>query len=385
MKQKTALSRVILRKYRTSGKKEKGTILDDFVAASNYNRNYAAKLLSGAFPKKGRKKKYKRKREYDIFVYQKLHTIWIYADCICGKRLAPFLSEFIPILERHQEIRLDDEVREKLLSISASTIDRILSKSKKSLSIKGKSTTKPGSLLKHQIAIRTFADWNENKPGFFEIDLVALCGGDASGEFINSLDMIDVCTGWVCLAAFMGKSQYAVHKAIDKKRVQLYFKLLGLDSDNGTEFINDILYRYCIKFEITFTRGRSGKKNDGCFVEQKNYSVVRRFLGYARFDTKEQLKIIQEVLLLIETYVNFFQPVLKLQKKVRNGARVTRTYDKAKTPYQRLLETKTLTKSQEKVLQDIYQNTNPVKLKRKINELLKKLERTLVTKIGEAT
>ena len=259
--------------------------------------------------------------------------------------------------------------------MSSATIDRMLSSTKKSYQLKqkGKSTTKPGTLLKSTIPVRTFADWNEDRPGFMETDLVAFCGQSVKGDYVNGLDITDVATGWVLLEVVMGKGQTRIHQAIDSARNRLLFPLLGLDSDNGTEFINGIMCRYCAEHKITFTRIRPYRKNDNCFVEQKNYTVLRRFLGYSRYDTDQQLTVIRKVLRLVELYVNFFQPSMKLIEKHRDGAKTIKKYDKAKTPYQRLLEYNILTKENKKKLRTIYLQTNPLHLKRKIDKLLKKL------------
>ena len=189
--------------------------------------------------------------------------------------------------------------------------------------------------------------------------------------------MTDVATSWVGLEAVMGKGQQRVYDAIDRIRLRLLFAMLGIDPDNGTEFINWHLKTYCETHEIMLTRIRPYKKNDNCYVEQKNYTVLRRFLGYARFDTDKQLAIIKETLPLIEDYVNFFQPVMKLKEKKRIGSKTKKTYYTAKTPYQRLLESGILNNDQERKLQMYYGTINPADLKRRINKLLQKLNKTL--------
>lgn len=378
MKQRIALTKVVRLRYQKSSKKEKTRILSELVANTGYNRSYARYIL-GSLKKKGRKKKYAlRKRLYDASVFYPLRKLWTVADGICGQRLKPFLPELIRVLEREGDFKEKKIVKEKLLRISSATIDRMLSAAKKSYLLKhGRATTKPGTLLRSTIPIRTFSDWNENKPGFMEADLVAFCGESAEGEYINGLNMTDVATGWVLLGATMGKGQYGVFQEVDAGRKRLSFPLLGFDSDNGTEFINAILKRYCDQNQITFTRIRPYRKNDNCFVEQKNYTVLRRFLGYGRYDQEEQLMIIKEILNLVEPYVNFFQPVMKLQEKQRVGPRVKKKYDTAKTPYQRLLISDVLKEDQKEQLKRYYEILNPMALKRQINKLTQKLNRTL--------
>lgn len=302
-----------------------------------------------------------------------------------AKDSKPFIPELLAVLEKKKEIKINKTIRRKLLSVGSATIDRMLSSVKKQYKLKGKATTRPGTLLRSTIPIRTFSDWNEEKPGFMEADLVALCGESVKGDYVNGLDLTDVATGWVCLEAVMGKAQTRVNRAVDNIRERLPFPLLGLDSDNGTEFINWLLKRYCDEKQITFTRIRPYRKNDNCFVEQKNFTVLRRFLGYARYDTEEQLRITQEILALVEPYVNFFQPSMKLTKKERIGARTKKKHDTAKPPYRRLLNSGILNEEKKKELSDIYEDLNPLEMKRKINKLTEKLNKTIVTKIHDLT
>ncbi|GAI38922.1 unnamed protein product, partial [marine sediment metagenome] len=262
-----------------------------------------------------RKIKRKKKKIYDQDVLVALKEIWKISDYICSKRLAPFLSEIIPVLEKWGEIKLDAKVREKLFKISAATIDRLLSDTRKRYRIKGRSTTRPRTLLKKSIPIRTFADWDEKVPGFFEVDLVSHDGGATKGDFNQSLNFTDISTGWEEMVAVKNKAQVWVFAGIKNIKERLPFSMLGLDSDNGAEFINAHLIRYCEEHKITFTRSRPYRKNDSCFVEQKNWSVIRRAVGYGRYDTDKELSILNELYGYLRLYVNFFQPVRKLIKK----------------------------------------------------------------------
>jgi hypothetical protein len=385
MNQKQALCYEIKRRYQHATKKQKTEILNEFVATCGYNRSYARRVLGNPH-KTGRKRKHQlRNRRYDASVFYALRSLWLAADGICGQRLKPFIPELIRVLRREREITIPRSIEHKLRTIGSATIDRMLRATKKQYQLKGKATTKPGTLLKQSIPIRTFADWDDTRPGFFEMDLVAFCGDSVKGEYINGLNMTDVATGWVCLDAVMGKGQIRVHEAIDSARHRLVFTILGLDSDNGSEFINAILKRYCTKEQITFTRIRPNHKNDNCYVEQKNYTSLRRFIGYARYESKAQLIIIKQILVLAELYINFFQPVLKLKSKQRIGSKVKKQYDEAKTPYQRLLASGILTQEQKDALQRQYERLNPLELKRKINVLTKKLDKTLRYKINDLT
>lgn len=377
MKQRIALTKVVRLRYRKSSKKEKTRMLSELVENTGYNRSYARHLL-GALKSKTKRRKYSpRERVYDASVFYALRKLWAVSDGICGQRLKPFLPELIRVLKRDGDFKEKKIIKEKLLKISSATIDRMLSAAKKKYQFKGRSTTKPGTLLRSTIPIRTFSDWDDKRPGFMEADLVAFCGESVEGEYINGLNMTDVLTGWILLGVTMGKGQYGVHKEIAEGRKRLPFPLLGFDSDNGGEFINAILKRYCDQNQITFTRIRPYRKNDNCFVEQKNYTVLRRFLGYARYDNEEQLILIREILKLVEPYVNFFQPVMKLKDKQRVGARVKKKYDTAKTPYLRLLNSGILNEDQKTRLNQYYETLNPMELKRRINKLTDKLNKTL--------
>jgi len=250
-----------------------------------------------------RKIKRKKKRIYDQEVLVALKEIWKIGDYICSKRLAPYLKEIIPVLEKWGEIKLDAKVRKKLFKIRASSIDRLLADTRKRYQLKGRSTTKPGTLLKKAIPIKTFADWDEAKPGFFEVDLVSHEGGAVRGDFIQSLNFTDICTSWDEMIAVKNKAQVWVFAGIKSIKERLSFSILGLDSDNGSEFINAHLLRYCKEEHITFTRSRPYRKNDSCFVEQKNWSVIRRAVGYTRYDTDKDLNILNELYGCLRLYV----------------------------------------------------------------------------------
>jgi hypothetical protein len=281
--------------------------------------------------------------------------------------LHPYLPEGIKVLERCGELRLTPESKALLLQISRSSIDRCLA-SARFHQPHGRSTTKPGTLLKKNIPIRTFADWNEDQPGFLEIDCVAHCGEDVSGQFLYTLTCTDICTGWTEPLALARRSQEAVCSAIEVMRSGLPFALLGIDSDNGGEFINDLLYRYCMKEQITFTRSRPFQKNDQAHVEQKNWSVVRHLIGYDRLESDEQLALLQSIYQDWRLYVNFFQPVLKLIGKERIGNKVIRKYDTARTPYQRVMERQEVSLAQKAHLLNLYLSLNPVELRQRIDQ-----------------
>lgn len=387
MKERQSVTAVVAGRYRKARKKDKGQILDEFSELTGYNRSYASWVLRNwgkririnsklvIVGQWGRKKSRDKPRSYDEKVIRVLRKIWVIMDCMCGKRLVGVLGELIPVLEEHGEIELDTGTREKLLKISASTIDRVLAPERKRLFSRSKSRTKPGTLLKHKIPIKTFSEWDDQRLGFVEIDLVGHDGGDISGDYIQTLDVTDVCTGWTETRAVRNKAQVWVFEALKQVRECLPFKLLGIDSDNGSEFINDQLYRYCLKEGITFTRARAYRKNDNCYVEQKNWSVVRRALGYLRYDTPRELEIINRLHGYLRLYTNHFQPVMKMIEKTRVGSRVKKKYDKPRTPYQRVLGFSYGEDEKTEALTKEHLRLNPAELKRQITKLQDKLRK----------
>jgi hypothetical protein len=281
-----------------------------------------------------------------------------------------FIGEVLPLLESQGALTMTDEtLRHQLLTVSAATVDRLPSTTRAQARLKGCSTTRPGTLLKHHIPVRTFADWNDARPGFCETDLVAHDGGAGFGEYCQTLNLTDVATGWVEMRALKNKAQLHVFQALQEIRTELPFTLLGLDSDNGTEFINDQLYRYCADEKITFTRSRAYHKNDNCFVEQKNYSIIRKTVGYYRYDKPEQLALLGAFYRVLRLYTNFFQPVMKLVEKVRCGSRLTRRYDTPQSPYHRLLAHPAIPDDVKAALKAQYQQLNIVHLKSELNRL----------------
>jgi hypothetical protein len=279
----------------------------------------------------------------------------------------PYLPELAAVLEQHGELQLDAQTKTQLLSLSPATADRLLRAERQRHHPHGLGTTKPGTLLKHQIPIRTFADWDDAVPGFVEVDLVAHCAESTHGEYLNSLTLTDIVTGWTECLALRNRSQHTVHAAIVQARRRLPFPLVGLDSDNGTEFINDLLLRYCQQEHITFTRSRPYKKNDQAHVEQKNWSIVRQTVGYDRYEGQPACDALATLYEVVRLYTNFFQPCMKLQSKERLGSKVKKSYDPARTPYQRVLESEQVTQESKGRLQAQYRTLNPVALLRQIH------------------
>ena len=279
-----------------------------------------------------------RPRRYGLQACATFKTLWEASDRVCAKRLQPFLPDLLEALERHRELILAPEIKEQVCAMGAVTIDRLLQPHRQGGLKRSFSITRPGFLLKASIPIRTFAEWNEDRPGFLEIDLVAYCGATTEGRYLNTLSVVDIATGWVACRGVLGKGHQRLDGAGHHISQNLLFPLLGLNSDNGSESNNLLLLAYCQQQDITFTRARPYKKNDNAHIEQKNWSVVRGLVGYDRYRSQQAHVQLNRPFPLAERYVNFFQPVMQLKEKHRQGARVRKVYDAPRTPHRRLLE-----------------------------------------------
>lgn len=356
-------------RYHKATKTEKGMMLDEFTKVTGLHRKAAIRLLrkrTAIVPgHRGRPCEYKD-------LTPALRLVWEASDRLCSKRLQPFLPEMVRVLKHHGEQRMNLATETRLCEMSASTIDRLLRPYRSRGTRKPLSTTKPG-ILKNLVPVRTFSDWDKSQFGFVETDLVAHCGESTVGFYLNTLCAVEVASGWTeCLPVF-GKYQVYVKQAIHHMRQRLPCPLLGLDSDNGSEFINQNLYDYCRQEKIIFTKSRPYKKNDNCYVEQKNGNVVRRLIGYDRYDTRAAFDCLNRIYACVRLYINFFQPNAKLISKTRHGARVYKVYDTPKTPYQRLLESGILTEAKKAELAASYASANPVLLLKQIRDNLEQL------------
>ena len=362
-------------RYQASGRKQKGIILKEFVASTDYDIKYAIVLLNRVATKtrlepSGRH----RTAKYGADVVPALVELWKLSGSQCGKLLSFAIPHLIDRLAAFDELHLSPSVDAKLRSISPASIDRLLKKVRRG-GMRGISTTCPGSLLKHQISIRTFSDWNEAEPGFAEIDLVAHCADDGGGDFAYTLTLTDISTSWVENTSIKNRSQIAVTDALERIINRMPFALKGIDCDNGSEFINHHLAGFCKEREITFTRSRPYRKNDQCYVEQKNGHVVRRLIGYARYESAEAVDLLNRIYSNHRLLVNFFQPCRKLTSKVRTGAKVKKDYDVAQTPYARLIASNTLSNQESTEITNYYLTINPGQVWRRIDELMHQLRK----------
>ena len=360
--------------YRKSTKKEKQFIINNVCESTGLSRDRAARLLRCPIKickSKSKKRNQGRKKYYDKETVDALEKLWKILDFACGKRLKEAIPGMIEALERHNEIIFKQTIKEKLLKMSPATIDRLLKPVKTGLAFKGKSTTKPGTLLKRNIPLRLGNEWDDAIPGFVEIDLVAHCGDTTAGDYVNTLDVTDISTGWTETRAVLNKSQKHVFNGLMVIKLKLPFPYRGIDSDNGHEFINEHLLRYCVTNKICFTRSRPHKSNDNCHVEQKNWVTIRRNIGYDRFEGKKAVDILNAYYDQLRFYTNFFLPQTKLISREKVNSKVIKKYEKPKTPYQRVLESEHINDKIKKQLTDQFLSLNPVSIKK---DMVKTLE-----------
>jgi len=360
-------------RYLGAPRSEKHRILDEVVAVTGSHRKAAIRLLRGRPRPRAGHGRPGRRRVYGGPVASAARVLWEATGQIGAKRLQPFIPELLDRLRTCGEVALTPEIRTLLCQASISTIERLLTPARQSAPRRGAGTTRQGTWLKHQIPLRTFADWSDARPGFLEVDLVAHCGMSTEGFYLCTLSAVDVATSWVELEAVWGKGQQRVGAAVHQVRQHLPVPLLGLDSDNGSEFINQALWGYCQREGITFTRSRAYKKNDSAHVEQKNGAIVRALIGYDRYTSKAAYAQLVRVYRLVRLHANFFQPVQRLVRKSRNGASVHRVYDRAQTPYQRLGAAGVLPSATQQELEALYRSLNPLQLRRQIDTELERL------------
>jgi len=373
--------RVVREKYwKAHTKKEKSRILDEYCANTGQARKYAIRKLR-ARENPDQKSRKRRRPVYDEQVTAALAGVWEIFDYPCGQRLKPLLELEVDRLIALGELNISGEVATRLKRMSAATIDRKLKHQKEVLHLLwSRSGPNPGSMLKHKIAVR-LTDWDTAKVGFIEADLVFHCGASTLGAHVCTVSATEISSGWWEGEPILGKSQGQCFWALKEIRKRCPFVWKGLDADNGQEFINEMLYKYCAREKLQFTRSRPCHKNDNAYIEEKNWTHVRKVLGYLRYDTEEELAIIRDLYRNeLRLYKNFFQPVMKLVSKERIGGKIKRKYGTPMTPYQNLVQSKQLSKEAAERLMQAYLPLNPTTLKREIDAKINKLIQTHETK-----
>lgn len=366
-------------RYRAATRVEKGRILTEFAEITGYHRKHAERLLRRDHVV-DRSQSRPGRRVYNEAVREALVVLWEAADRICGKRLKPLIPLLIPAMERHGHLALDGEVRVRLLTISAATIDRVLAPQRAGASGGRGRRTAHSSAVRRSVPIRTYADWGDPEPGYMEADLVAHSGPSASGSFVQTLTLTDVATGWTECAPLLFREQRLLSEVMTALRPTLPFPLLGFDTDNDSVFMNETIKGWCETAQVTFTRSRPYRKNDQAHVEQKNGAVVRRMVGYRRYTGITAATELAQLYRRMRLYVNFFQPSFKLMEKTRDGARVTKRYHPPLTPFQRVQAHPAVAQAAKDALAAQFSQLDPVILLHEIRQAQARL-----TALADAT
>jgi hypothetical protein len=384
MGQRQAVTKAIAARYRRASRVEKSRILDELCATTGWHRNHARKALAAGLRPRVVRERRPRTPVYGPEVVAALGFCWAVLGAPTGKRLAPVLGDLVARLRRFGELEISDATAALLVAMSPATIDRRLAPDRARLTLRGRSHTKPGSLLKDAIPIRTWAQWDDAVPGFVEIDLVGHEGGNALGEHAYTLTVTDIATGWTENRSVPNKARKWVIAALEDITKIMPFPIIGVDSDNGTEFINYNLLHWCEQRKITFTRSRSGNSNDGAHVEQKNWAVVRTVVGYHRYDTAAELVLLNKIWVLQSQLTNYFLAQQKLLSKVRDGAKVTKKYDQPTTPHRRAQRHLQVTAEDKAIMDDVLTGLNPAAIQRQIQALTAELLILTTTKSAAA-
>jgi hypothetical protein len=357
---KVQLASSLRRRYQAASSRSKKQILGEFVEVSGYHPKYAIHLLNAAEPSAPVRRGRVRPTIYDDAAKQALIVLWEASDRVCGKRLKSLLRILVPALERHGHLKLDDLIRTKVLAMSAATIDRLLHAPRNATRAKKPRRVTPE--IRRRIAVRTFADWNEPPPGSMEMDLVAHCGDMNRGSYVHSLVLTDIASGWTECAPLVVRESTLLVEALERVRQGLPFPLRALDVDNGSEFVNETMIQYCLRNGIELTRSRPYRKNDQAWIEQKNGAIVRKLLGYRRFEGIAAAQVLSRLYGASRLFVNFFQPSFKLAEKHRQGAQVTKRYHPPETPCERLLSAETVSDATKVKLREVGSALDPLQL-----------------------
>ncbi len=384
MRARQELTVAAARRYRSANRREKSLMLDSFVADTGYNRAYAALVLrdcgrrllyaldesmveavASVKPRRGGG----RPRVYSEDVRQAVEQFWEQFGYLCGKRLVPVIRSALRFLDEEEFLQVSPAVKQALGVVSPATVDRMLKSRRAAMRLKGNSYTRGTAALSEQIPIRTFGEWKNVVPGHVQIDLVGHDGGTPSGQCCFTLTVTDVCLGWTERRAVINRAAVWVKAALQEIREAIPFPLIELHPDNGSEFINHNLFQYCKDTHLAMTRSRAGRKNDNCYVEQKNFDTVRKLVGYARFATPEAVEALNELYRVQGQLQNFIYPSQKLIEKTRRGAKVVKKYDRLKTPAQRLLGRKDIPRSVKKAVRRHHSSLNPLRLAHEVATL----------------
>jgi hypothetical protein len=376
------ITAAVVDRYRSAGRADKGLILDELCAVTGWHRKHAIRALAiqVAISPEARRQ---RRPTYGATIRDALVALWEASDRICGKRLRVMIPTLLPSLERHGRLKLDQADQVLVLGVSAATIDRLLVATK--MAAAGGKRRRVGfySAVRREVPIRTFNDWHDPPPGFCEVDMVAHGGTSVAGSFIQTLTMVDVATGWTECMPLLTRESGLVVRAMERAQTQFPWLIRGTDFDNDSAFMNDVVVPWCRAQKIEVTRSRAYKKNDQAFVEQKNGAVVRRLVGYGRFDGVEMTRVLERLYGASRLHTNFFQPSFKLKDKRREGAKVIKRYHVPATPYARALAHPKLSKAVKRRLREFYRTLDPVALLAEIRDAQAELGTRVSARTGK--
>jgi len=368
--------RQIQKEYERAEKAEKGKLLDEAQRRTGLNRKYLIRWLGNrenGSERKAAGPRRRRTRRYGAAVVTALVELWEMFDYPCGQRLAPALRAELERLRQLGEVRVTDTVAARLEEISPKTIDRLLAREKRVRGLRRNRNPWVQRLNYQRVPVKVAADWNTAEVGNLQVDFVAHCGRSTGGDYIHTLSAVDIASGWWEGQALAARTQQQTRAGLERMRPRFPFPIKEIHPDNDSAMINDLLWDWCRQAHIRMSRSRPYKKNDNAWVEQKNWTHVRKAVGYRRYDTTTELCLLNEVYSLSRLYRNFFQPVIKLRRKTRINGRIHRVYDPARTPYQRILASPQISEQSKQRLRDLYETLNPAELRRQLNQALQRL------------
>jgi len=371
----------LLKEYERADDSGRTRLLDEAQKRTGYNRKYLIRVLSPtARPRAVKRRRRKRTAEYGAAVSTALVTLWDIFEQPCGQRLVAILKSELGRLRRLGEVRCSDRVAEQLQQISASTIDRLLRREKRVRLLRRNRNPNAQRLIYQKVPVKVAADWDTNQVGNLQVDFVAHCGRSTGGDYIHTLSAVDIATNWWEGQAIPVRSQHATRDGLNQMRPRFPFRIRELHPDNDSTLVNDLLWDWCRQARIRLSRSRPYKKNDNAWIEQKNWTHVRKVVGYRRYDQLSELRLLNQIYALLRLYKNFCLPTIKLKSKTRVGGRMHRSYDQPLTPYQRLMKSKQIRRQVKAELRSVYDSLNPAELHRQLTALCEQLEQVSAAK-----
>jgi hypothetical protein len=371
----------VRKEYERADESGRSRLLDEAAKRTKYNRKYLIRVLNREprpeLVKRGRRK---RKAEYGAAVVTALVEIWDIFEQPCGQRLTAVLREQADRLREWGELRCSDEVAEQLRAISASTIDRLLRREKRIRMLRRNRNPNVQRLIYQKVPVKVASEWDTSEVGNLQVDFVAHCGRSTGGDYIYTISAVDIATNWWEGQAIAVRSQHATKEGLTLMRPRFPFRIRELHPDNDSALVNDLLLNWCREQRIELSRSRPYQKNDNAWVEQKNWTHVRKVVGYRRFDNTNELRLLNEIYAVLRLYKNFFLPTIKLASKTRVNGRIKRTYDQARTPYRRVMESHQIGRKTKQELKATYESLNPAELQRRLSDLREQLEKVSAAK-----